>query len=93
MEAIGSYIHAAFMMVINAIIAIAMAFIIPVLTLIGSLLPTTWKTAITEFVPWLNCILTWVPLDFGLTLLVSYYAIKATLLIIRFILKAIPGVW
>ena len=60
---------------------------------LGSLVPTDWKPTIAQACIMIAEIEPWVPLQFGMKMLFGYYGIKLSLNAIKWVLKAIPGVW
>ena len=67
--------------------------ILPIIETLGEAIPDGWKPAMGEFLGWLPIINCWVPLDVGLSLLAAYYGIKWPAMAVKWILKAIPGIW
>lgn len=60
---------------------------------IADKLPAGLVETVTDAYAWLEYIDEWFPLSFGIKLFVAYYAIKLTLNVIKWVLKAIPTVW
>jgi hypothetical protein len=78
---------------INQLINGFFDFIIPILERIGSNIPTDYKTNITAAIQYIQIANNWAPLDLAFSLLISYYMILGIMTIIKWCLKAIPGIW
>lgn len=93
LDGLLDYLKSWFAWLIDWLKGLILAVLLPVLRELGQLIPPEWHDGIATAISWLGYIDTWVPLAFGIKLLVAYYAIKAVLIVIKYVLKAIPGVW
>lgn len=64
-----------------------------IITEIAALLPDGWVSTITAAYSNIEYIDSWIPVSYGLKLFVAYYGIKAAMIPIKWLLKAIPGIW
>lgn len=87
------YLKSGFTWVIAWLKALALTLLIPVLEEIGEQIPDDWNSGIESFLQWISYLDSWLPLSFGIRLLLAFYGIKATLNAIKWLLKSVPGIW
>ena len=56
------------------------------------MIPPDWQANIEPMKVWIEVANSWVPLDYGITLLTVYYTFLAVFVTVKFILKLIPTV-
>lgn len=69
------------------------ALIIPVLELVGNLIPDGLNTHLEGLLSYGPIVNTWVPLELATGLWIAYMGIKSLLIVIKYVLKGIPTIW
>jgi hypothetical protein len=61
--------------------------------LVAPHIPANLSGVISDVFMYLSYIEPWFPVKFGLSLFIAYYGAKFVLLVVKWILKLIPGIW
>ena len=83
----------AFSWLVDWLKSIALDLVMPVIEGVGALIPDSWNDGLTTAITWANYLNTWIPVTLAVELFLAYYAIKATLVAVKYVLKAIPTIW
>ncbi len=57
-----------------------------------SMIPANWQANLEPMKVWIEVANSWVPLDYGITLLTTYYTFLAVFVSVKFVLKLIPTI-